>query len=85
MDKISSKYGYLDIGGVKIMKERIVEERKTKYGKRVVKQIKGRIIVEKIIEDTEKVVEKAIKKRGKGRRSTGKYKVRGKSKPKESA
>ena len=40
------------------MKERIVEERKTKYGRRIVKQVKGKIIVEKIKEDKEKVVKK---------------------------
>ena len=40
------------------MKERIVEERKTKYGKRIVKQLKGKIIVEKIKEDKSKVVKK---------------------------
>ena len=40
------------------MKDRIVEERKTKYGKRIVKQVKGKIIVEKIKEDKEKVVKK---------------------------
>ena len=40
------------------MKERVVEERKTKYGKRIVKQVKGKIIVEKIKEDKEKVVKK---------------------------
>ena len=38
------------------MKDRIVEERKTKYGKRIVKQVKGKIIVEKDKEDKEKVV-----------------------------
>ena len=41
-----------------VMKERIVEERKTKYGKRIVKQVKGKIIVEKIKEDKEKIVKK---------------------------
>ena len=40
------------------MKERIVEERKTKYGKRIVKQLKGKIIVEKIKADKSKVVKK---------------------------
>ncbi len=35
------------------MKERIVEERKTKYGKRIVKQVNGKIIVEKIKENEE--------------------------------
>jgi len=29
------------------MKERIVEERKTKYGKRIVKHVKGKVIIEK--------------------------------------
>lgn len=43
------------------MKERIVEERDTKYGKRVVKQIKGIIIIEKIREDR---IEKGKKKSG---------------------
>ena len=32
------------------MNERTVEERKTKYGKRIVKQVNGKIIVEKIKE-----------------------------------
>lgn len=35
------------------MNERIVEERKTKYGKRIVKQVNGKIIVEKIKEKVE--------------------------------
>ena len=30
------------------MKERIVEERNTKYGKRIVKQLEGKIIIQKI-------------------------------------
>jgi len=29
------------------LKERIVEERKTRYGKRIVKHVKGKVIVEK--------------------------------------
>ena len=30
------------------LKERIVEERRTKYGKRIVKHVKGKVIIEKI-------------------------------------
>ncbi len=45
------------------MKERIVEERKTKYGKRIVKQIKGKIIVEKIKEKKVKDVKKKSKRK----------------------
>jgi hypothetical protein len=30
------------------MKERIVEKRNTKYGQRIVKHIKGKVIIEKI-------------------------------------
>jgi hypothetical protein len=33
------------------MKERIVEKRNTRYGKRIVKQIKGRIMIQKIRKD----------------------------------
>lgn len=33
------------------MKERIVEKRNTKYGKRIVKQIEGRIMIQKIQKD----------------------------------
>ena len=66
------------------MKERIVEERKTKYGKRIVKQVKGKIVVEKVIGDAEKAVKKTVKKRAESKRSTGKYKGKSKPKPKES-
>ena len=49
------------------MKERIVEERKTKYGKRIVKQIEGKIIIQKIRE--EKIQEdKKKSKRKKGKK-----------------
>jgi hypothetical protein len=44
------------------MKERIVEERETKYGKRVVKQIDGKIIVQKIREEKKKEVKSKGKK-----------------------
>ncbi len=47
------------------MKERFVEERKTKYGKRVVKQIKGKIIIQKIREDKPKQETKSRRRRGK--------------------
>lgn len=45
------------------MKERIVEERNTKYGKRVVKQIKGTILIQKIREDKIKKDKKEPKKK----------------------
>ncbi|MDH5701229.1 MAG: hypothetical protein OEZ12_00450 [Candidatus Bathyarchaeota archaeon] len=49
------------------MKERIVEERNTKYGKRIVKQIEGKIIIQKIRED--KIEEdKKVSKRKKGKK-----------------
>jgi hypothetical protein len=48
------------------MKERIVEERDTKYGKRVVKQIDGKIMIQKIIkEKEEKVKSKRTRKKRK--------------------
>jgi hypothetical protein len=51
----------------KDMKERIVEERNTKYGKRVVKQIEGKIIIQKIREDKIKE-DKKKSKRKKGKK-----------------
>jgi hypothetical protein len=33
------------------MKERIVEKRNTKYGQRIVKHIKGKVIIQKIQKD----------------------------------
>ena len=47
------------------MKERIVEERNTKYGKRIVKQIKGKIIIQKIREDKAKEEKKSKRRKGK--------------------
>ena len=48
------------------MKERVVEERNTKYGKRIVKQIEGKIIIQKIRENkTEKDKKKSKRKKGK--------------------
>ena len=47
------------------MKERIVEERNTKYGKRIVKQIKGKIIIQKIREDKAKEEKKSKRTKGK--------------------
>ena len=44
------------------MKERIVEERNTKYGKRIVKQIEGKIIIQKIREDKKKEDKKKSKR-----------------------
>jgi hypothetical protein len=41
------------------MKERIVEKRNTKYGQRIVKHIKGKVIIEKIQKDK---IEKEEKK-----------------------
>lgn len=52
------------------MRERILEERKTKYGKRVVKQIEGKIIVEKIKEDKVEEVKKKPKRKKKKNRNT---------------
>jgi hypothetical protein len=50
----------------KDMKERIVEERNTKYGKRIVKQIEGKIIIQKIREDkTKEDKKKSKRKKGK--------------------
>ena len=49
------------------MKERIVEKRKTKYGKRIVKQIEGKIIIQKIREDEIKE-DKKKSKRKKGKK-----------------
>ena len=49
------------------MKERIVEERNTKYGKRIVKQIEGKIIIQKIREGEVKE-EKKKSKRKKGKK-----------------
>jgi hypothetical protein len=43
------------------MKERIVEKRKTTYGKRIVKKVKGKIIVEKIKETKKKTGKKKRK------------------------
>jgi len=45
------------------MRERIVEERPTKYGKRIVKQVNGKILIKKINEETKKVKEKTKKSR----------------------
>ena len=45
------------------MKERIVEKRNTKYGKRIVKQIKGRIIIQKIRKDKIEEDEKKSKRK----------------------
>ena len=53
--------------GQKDMKERIVEERKTKYGKRIVKQIEGKIIIQKIRENKTKG-DKKKPKRKKGKK-----------------
>jgi len=53
--------------GSKAMKERIVEERNTKYGKRIVKQIEGKIIIQKIREDKIKE-DKKKSKRKKGKK-----------------
>ena len=36
------------------MKERIVEERATRYGRRVVKSVKGKIMVEKQVAEEKK-------------------------------
>ena len=48
------------------MKERIVEERNTKHGKRIVKQIEGKIIIQKILEDKiEEDEKKPKRKKGK--------------------
>ena len=47
------------------MKERIVEERNTKYGKRIVKQIEGKITIQKIREDKTKEEKKSKRKKGK--------------------
>ena len=47
------------------MKERIVEERNTKYGKRIVKQIEGKITIQKIREDKTKEEKKSTRKKGK--------------------
>jgi len=47
----------------KAMKERIVEERNTKYGKRIVKKIEGKIIIQKIREDKIKEDEKKSKRK----------------------
>jgi len=49
------------------MKERIVEKRNTKYGKRIVKQIKGRIVIQKIREDKIEEDEKKSKRKKKNR------------------
>ena len=49
------------------MKERVVEERNTKYGKRIVKQIEGKIMIHKIREDTIKE-DKKKSKRKKGKK-----------------
>jgi len=50
----------------KAMKERVVEERNTKYGKRIVKQIEGKIIIQKIRENkTKKDKKKSKRKKGK--------------------
>ena len=49
------------------MKERIVEERNTKYGKRIVKQIEGKIIIQKIREEEIKE-DKKKSKRKKGKK-----------------
>ena len=43
------------------MKERIVEERRTHYGKRIVKQIAGKIMVEKIQNPEKKEAKKKKK------------------------
>jgi len=51
----------------KDMKERIVEERNTRYGKRIVKQIEGKIIIQKIREDKKKE-DKKKSKRKKGKK-----------------
>lgn len=45
------------------MKERIVEERNTKYGKRIVKKIEGKIIIQKIREDKIREDEKKSKRK----------------------
>jgi hypothetical protein len=45
------------------MKERIVEKRNTKYGKRIVKQIKGRIMIQKIKKDEIKEDKKKSKRK----------------------
>jgi len=59
--------GYHQEWSQKDMKERIVEERNTKYGKRIVKQIEGKIIIQKIRED--KIEEdKKVSKRKKGKK-----------------
>jgi len=34
--------------GATELKERVVEERRTKYGKRIVKHVKGKVIIQKI-------------------------------------
>ena len=49
------------------MKERIVEERNTRYGKRIVKQIEGKIIIQKIREEEIKE-DKKKSKRKKGKK-----------------
>lgn len=50
----------------KDMKERIVEERNTKYGKRIVKQIEGKIMIQKIRKDKiEEDQKKSKRKKGK--------------------
>ena len=45
------------------MKERIVEERNTKYGKRIVKQFEGKIIIQKIQEGKVKKEKKKSKRK----------------------
>jgi hypothetical protein len=49
------------------MKERIVEKRNTKYGKRIVKQIKGRIMIQKIRKDKIEEDEKKSKRKKKNK------------------
>jgi len=34
--------------GATELKERVVEERRTKYGKRIVKHVKGKVIIKKV-------------------------------------
>ena len=45
------------------MKERIIEERTTKYGKRIVKHVDGKVVIQKIQKKKKKEAEKKAKRK----------------------
>ena len=62
------------------MKERIVEERTTKYGRRIVKQIEGKIVIQKVQENKIKEDKKTTREKSRKKRKKSKKEAKKKQK-----